>query len=158
MVIPPAEEGIPCSFLLGASPAHVGVPRNERADVLAADAATRLTPYSPVPFRDVFLSYVWQSLLDGRLDGRYRAQPYVHMQGRRSETALARLGTGHTRLTHGCLMSVGVQPYCDDCAALACRVSQFRGTARPVLLLVPGSGWCIPSLPGVGRDVSLHRT
>ncbi len=42
-----------------------------------------------------------------------------HFQGcvrRRShETALTRLRTGHTRLTHGYLMSRGVQPYCDDC-------------------------------------------
>ena len=34
---------------------------------------------------------------------------------RRWETILCRLRIGHTRLTHGFLMSGGRQPYCDDC-------------------------------------------
>ncbi len=37
------------------------------------------------------------------------------MQDRRSETELARLRTGHTRLTHGYLVSRETQPFCDDC-------------------------------------------
>ena len=40
---------------------------------------------------------------------------YAGIRDRRSQTALTRLRTGHTRLTHGYLMSRGVQPYCDDC-------------------------------------------
>lgn len=31
------------------------------------------------------------------------------------ETALTRLWTNHTRLTHVYIMSFGVQPNCDDC-------------------------------------------
>ena len=34
---------------------------------------------------------------------------------RKWETALCRLRIGHTRLTHGFLMSGDRQPYCDDC-------------------------------------------
>ena len=40
---------------------------------------------------------------------------YAHIRGHCRETALAQLRTGHTRLTHGFLMSRGVEPYCDDC-------------------------------------------
>ncbi len=37
------------------------------------------------------------------------------VQERRSETALARLRMGHTRLTHGYLMSRETQPFCEAC-------------------------------------------
>ena len=37
---------------------------------------------------------------------------------RRKETALCRLRIGHTRLTHGFLMSRDPPPYCEDCLVL----------------------------------------
>ena len=40
---------------------------------------------------------------------------YAHVRGRCRGTALARLRTGHTRITYGFFMSRGVEPYCDDC-------------------------------------------
>ncbi len=43
---------------------------------------------------------------------------YVHVQERRLETALARLWTNHTRLTHGYLMSRKTKPFCNDCLVL----------------------------------------
>lgn len=40
---------------------------------------------------------------------------YFSVRDRRSQTALALLRIGHTRLTHGYLMSADYQPYCNDC-------------------------------------------
>ena len=111
-------------------PAHVGVSGNERADVLAGDGATRPAPNRPVPFRDIYSlirisvlaswQHRWEVYAPASKMGeitRTVVQPwnYAHVRGRRPETALARLRTGHTRLTHGYLMSSGAQPYCDEC-------------------------------------------
>lgn len=111
-------------------PAHVSVEGNERADEVAKAAALRPAHACPLPFKDLFPSIrsaildVWQVRWEGVLAttkmGEITARavrPWSNtcVRGRRDEAALARLRTGHTRLTHGYLMSRGIQPYCDDC-------------------------------------------
>lgn len=111
-------------------PGHVGIDGNERADRLAREAAVRAAPDSPVSCTDMFSTIrvviltSWQERWNARgatskmgevTRTVYHPWSYTDVRDRRSQTALTRLRTGHTRLTHGYLMSRGVQPYCDDC-------------------------------------------
>ena len=111
-------------------PGHVGVTGNERADVLAREAAARAVVPCPVPYRDVLPAIRvavlarWQDRWDalrvtskmGEITtGVSRPWSYVAVRDRRHQTVLVRLRIGHTRLTHGYLMSGDHQPFCDDC-------------------------------------------
>ena len=109
-------------------PAHVGVEGNERADQLAKAAVTRSISNTPIPFRDFYpsirsgLRKSWQEKWDAIGPNKMReitnsTQPCWSYTGmpRKWETVLCRLRIGHTRLTHGFLMSGSNQPYCDDC-------------------------------------------
>lgn len=111
-------------------PGHVGVTGNERADVLAREAAARAVVPCPVPYRDVLPAIRvavlarWQDRWDalrvtskmGEITtGVSRPWSYVAVRDRRHQTVLVRLRIGHTRLTHGYLMSGNHQPFCDDC-------------------------------------------
>ena len=108
----------------------MSVKRNEEADELAKTGASRQVTVCPVPHRDLFstiratVHVIWQERWNANIAtfkmGAITARAvspwsYVHVRGRCRETALARLRTGHTRLTYGFLMSRGVEPYCDDC-------------------------------------------
>lgn len=111
-------------------PGHVGVDGNERADRHAREAAARPAPDSPVPCTDMFpavrvaILHSWQERWNeqgvttkiGEITRTVsRPWSYADVRDRRSQTALTRLRTGHTRLTHSYLMSREAQPYCDDC-------------------------------------------
>ena len=109
-------------------PAHVGVQGNERADQLAKAAVSRSPTRYPIPFRDFHtiiknaLRRSWQqewdevgpNKLKELTSSTHPSWSYAGLS-RNFETLLCRLRIGHTRLTHGFLMSGDHQPYCDDC-------------------------------------------
>ena len=101
---------------------------NENADVLAKEGARNCRPMKcALPYRDFIPSIKsqtresWQFLWDLQDGNKMReitkvTRPWTYSSlTRRRETALCRLRIGHTRLTHGFLMSGDPQPYCRDC-------------------------------------------
>ena len=109
-------------------PAHVDITGNERADRLAKEAAVNSIPRPyPIPSSDFIpaiakeIRELWQFCWDLELNNKMReittsAHPwlYAHMP-RKLEVILCCLRIGHSRLTHGCLMSGNYQPFCQDC-------------------------------------------
>ena len=112
-------------------PAHVGISGNERADELAKFAAVALEAKDcPLPNRDLYPSIKAAALHTSQFSWELEEHnkmkeittsvypwKYYSME-RRRETALCRLRIGHTRLTHGFLMSGDPPPFCEDCLVL----------------------------------------
>ena len=106
----------------------MGVSGNERADELAKFAAYTLEAKDrPLPNRDLnpiikaAAFHSWQFSWDleecnKMKETTTRECPWnYYPMDRRRETALCRLRIGHTRLTHGFLMSQDPPPFCEDC-------------------------------------------
>lgn len=136
-------------------PAHVSVPGNEKADAVARAVASRPPRPCPLPCRNLYptvrsaLHNAWQRRWEDmptpikmkEITARaVRPWSYSHVKNRKIQTTLVRLRIGHTRYTHGFLMSQGVQPYCDD--------SLVPLTVRHLLVECPSLGdvreWFLP--------------
>ena len=111
------------------NPAHVDITGNERADRLTKEASVNSIPRPyPIPASDCIpaitkeIRELWQFRWDLELNNKMReittsTHPwlYAHHMPRKLEVILSRLRIGHSRLTHGYLMSDDYQPSCQDC-------------------------------------------
>jgi ribonuclease HI len=109
-------------------PGHTGIPGNVAADAAARDATLQGTPIPGVTSMDFGTALrrsvlaKWQRDWDCTLDNKLReVKPVVHAWGsssrpiRRDEVVVARFRIGHTRLTHGHLLSGSPPPVCTTC-------------------------------------------
>ena len=108
-------------------PSHIGINGNEEADRLAKEGSLKLPIVKTIPDTDYLpeiknaVRSSWQFSWNLIESNKMREitefiNPWSYKSNNRwREVALCRLRIGHTRFSHGFLMSGSYQPFCDDC-------------------------------------------
>ena len=108
-------------------PSHVGILGNEHAYKLAKEGSLKIPVKRGLPYSDYFpgikaaVRASWQFSWTLEMSNKMREitdalHPWVYSSSTRSkETSLCRLRIGHTRFSHGYLMSGDYPPFCGDC-------------------------------------------
>jgi ribonuclease HI len=109
-------------------PGHVGIEHNEHVDRMAKNAVHLKNKLNNIPFSDVCPALLqsargqWQHHWNTQLNNKlHSVKPRLGIwesscqKTRKQEVILSRLRIGHTRLTHGYLMSREEPPMCTQC-------------------------------------------
>ena len=111
-------------------PGHVGIRGNEKADNLAKDTTRKKPRGTLIPHSDLkpkvskYVNNLWQEEWSGQSSNKlFEIRPDLHAylpsstSGRKEESVLCRLHTGHTHLTHSYLLKGEDPPWCVGCHA-----------------------------------------
>ncbi|XP_066139295.1 uncharacterized protein [Euwallacea fornicatus] len=108
-------------------PSHRSIPGNEQADLAAKDAIARKSPTAEISSPGDLISHFKQSVRTKWLDtwnqsnpelaqtGSTRSPPNNSSLNRKDTIIIRRLRIGHTRVTHGFLMTREAPPNCITC-------------------------------------------